>query len=76
MAAVDDDWTVEQIGPPENQVRMELGEDDDTDLVRLHRGEETVTFRVDDDIAVSNGDIPEWAAHVAHRLGIDRVVGP
>jgi len=74
MAAVDDDWMVEQLGPADEQVRMELGSDGDSDLVRLHRGEETVTLHVEDGVAEGVGDIPEWATNVARQLGVEAVV--
>ncbi|NHX37182.1 MULTISPECIES: hypothetical protein [Halolamina] len=73
MATSQDDWEVERIGPPGDKVEMELGSDGDTDLVRLHRGGETVTFRVENEIAEPVGDVPEWAEAIAHRLGVDRV---
>jgi len=74
MAAVTDDWTVEQIGPADDKIRMELGEDGDAELVRLHRGGETVTFRVEDGVAEGVDEIPEWAMNVARRLGVEAVV--
>jgi len=73
MAVVEEDWAVERIGPPGDKVRMELGSDGDADLVRLHRGGDTVTFRVEDEVAEPVGKIPEWAEAVAHRLGVEQV---
>jgi len=70
MASTADDWEVERIGPPDNKVRVELGEDGDDDLVRLTKDGETVTFRVEKDVARPIGrDVPDWAYNAAERLG-------
>lgn len=74
MAVADDDWEVEQIGPSNQNVRMEIADKGDSDLVRLHHGEESVTLRVEDGVATGVDDIPEWATYVARQLGIERVV--
>lgn len=70
MASKPDDWTVERIGSPGDRVRVAIAEDGDDDLVRLTRNGETVTFRVEKDVARPlTQDVPEWAYNAAERLG-------